>query len=80
MPVGGITRAAYAMGMLVAVQELESGAESLRNSLFVATPDLGKIAASATAGSSSTAAYGTTRRPVLNKFASLIATGTFSGL
>lgn len=75
-PVGGITRAAYAMGLLVAVQELESGPESLRNSLFVATPDLGKIAASATAGSSSTAAYGTTRRPVLNEFASLTTAGT----
>lgn len=75
-PVGGITRATYSMGMLVAVQELESSVESLRNSLFVATPDLGKIAASATVGSNSTAAYGTTRRPVLNEFASLTTTGT----
>ncbi|KAG9121064.1 hypothetical protein FRC07_003123, partial [Ceratobasidium sp. 392] len=38
--VGGITRAAYRMGLLVAVQELETGPESIRNSLFVATPDL----------------------------------------
>jgi nuclear pore complex protein Nup155 len=74
--VGGITRAAYRMGLLVAVQELESGPESLRNSLFVATPDLGKIAASTTAGPSSNTTYGSARRPVLNEYASLSTTGT----
>jgi nuclear pore complex protein Nup155 len=74
--VGGITRAAYRMGVLVAVQELESGPDSVRNSLFIATPDLGKIAASATTGPSSSTTYGSTRRPVLNEYASLVATGT----
>ncbi|CAE6420224.1 unnamed protein product [Rhizoctonia solani] len=74
--VGGITRAAYRMGLLVAVQELESGPDNLRNSLFVATPDLGKIAASTTSGPSSNTTYGATRRPVLNEYASLVPTGT----
>ncbi|QRV86756.1 non-repetitive/WGA-negative nucleoporin carboxy-terminal protein [Ceratobasidium sp. AG-Ba] len=72
--VGGITRAAYRMGLVVAVQELESGPDSIRNSLFVATPDLGKIAASATAGPpGSSTSYGAARRPVLHEFASLQA-------
>ncbi|CAE6524856.1 unnamed protein product [Rhizoctonia solani] len=70
--VGGITRAAYRMGLLVAVQELESGPDNLRNSLFIATPDLGKIAASTSAGPSSNASYGTARRPVLNEYASIV--------
>ncbi|EUC66071.1 Non-repetitive/WGA-negative nucleoporin carboxy-terminal protein, partial [Rhizoctonia solani AG-3 Rhs1AP] len=74
--VGGITRAAYRMGLLVAVQELESGPDNLRNSLFVATPDLGKIAASTTSGPSSNTTYGAARRPVLNEYASLVPTGT----
>ncbi|CAE6434276.1 unnamed protein product [Rhizoctonia solani] len=74
--VGGVTRAAYRMGLLVAVQELESGPDNLRNSLFVATPDLGKIAASTISGPSSSTTYGTTRRPVLNEYASLASTGT----
>ncbi|KAH7340172.1 Non-repetitive/WGA-negative nucleoporin C-terminal-domain-containing protein [Rhizoctonia solani] len=74
--VGGITRAAYRMGLLVAVQELESGPDNLRNSLFVATPDLGKIAASTSSGPASGATYGATRRPVLNEYASLTSTGT----
>ncbi|KAJ1310495.1 hypothetical protein OPQ81_007228 [Rhizoctonia solani] len=74
--VGGITRAAYRMGLLVAVQELESGPDNLRNSLFIATPDLGKIAASTNAGPNPNATYGTTRRPVLNEYASIVSTGT----
>ncbi|CAE6471332.1 unnamed protein product [Rhizoctonia solani] len=74
--VGGITRAAYRMGLLVAVQELESGPDNLRNSLFIATPDLGKIAASTSSGPTSGATYGATRRPVLNEYASLTSTGT----
>ncbi|KAG8749449.1 hypothetical protein FRC12_013412 [Ceratobasidium sp. 428] len=74
--VGGITRAAYRMGLLIAVQELEAGPDSARNSIFVATPDLGKIAASATTGPTASTSYGSTRRPVLHEFASLTGAST----
>ncbi|KAG8684883.1 hypothetical protein FRC09_015089, partial [Ceratobasidium sp. 395] len=74
--VGGITRAAYRMGLLIAVQEVETGPDGVRNSIFVATPDLGKIAASATTGPTTSTSYGSTRRPVLHEFASLTGAST----